>query len=157
MQGAPIPDQSRVYLLPGDLHATAAPCEITTILGSCVAVCLWDASSRTGGMNHFLLPQSRDGAQPSMRFGDVATQELLHRLHRLGCRHENLTAKLFGGSALWQPDYCYEKSLGALNVEAAHTMMKSYKIRIIAADTGGNQGRKIVFSTDDGSAWARRI
>jgi chemotaxis protein CheD len=152
-----IPDPRRVFLLPGEVHATGDRCEITTILGSCVAVCLWDSNLRAGGMNHFLLPSSQDPAERSLRFGDVATQELLHRLYTLGCQRRTLVAKLFGGAALWQPEGRYVNSLGARNVEAAQRMMKNCGIHVIAQDTGGNDGRKIIFDTDDGSAWTRRV
>src|SRR5579862_7121055 len=70
----------RVYLLPGQLHASAEPCQISTILGSCVAVCLFDRTRLTGGMNHFLLPNSRQGEQESLRFGDSSTVALLEML-----------------------------------------------------------------------------
>jgi chemotaxis protein CheD len=153
-------DRQRVYLLPGQLHASDHPSQITTILGSCVAICLCDTDLRIGGMNHFLLPTSRDGAGHSMestRFGDIATQELMQRLYSLGCRSENLRAKLFGGAALWQREDRYAHSLGARNVEAAQRMMNNCGIRVVAQDTGGNRGRKILFNTDDGSVWARQV
>ncbi|HJX83059.1 MAG TPA: chemotaxis protein CheD [Candidatus Angelobacter sp.] len=155
--GIVIHDPRRVFLLPGELHATGDRCEITTILGSCVAVCLWDSSVRAGGMNHFLLPGSQESAEMSSRFGNVATQELLHRLYSLGCQRKSLVAKLFGGAALWQPEGRYINSLGARNVETSQRMMKNCGIHIVAQDTGGNHGRKIIFDTEDGSVWARRI
>jgi len=150
-------ERLRRYLLPGDLHAAAEPCQITTILGSCVAICLWDARRRAGGMNHFLLPASRPERDPSMRFGDLATAELLERLLALGCRRQSITAKLFGGAALFQSPGRYSASLGAKNVASALLMMKNARIPVIANETGGHHGRKIVFNTDDGLAWSRRI
>src|SRR5579864_7429161 len=59
--------RQRVYLQPGALHASAEATQVTTILGSCVAVCLWDSKLHTGGMNHFLLPVGRLGEGTSMR------------------------------------------------------------------------------------------
>src|SRR5882757_9031429 len=100
--GPIVGNRQRVYLLPGQLHASAEPCQIKTILGSCVSICLWDKRRSTGAMNHFLLPVSREGQPASLRFADVATNVLLEQLHRLGCRPPNLRAKLFGGAALFQ-------------------------------------------------------
>src|SRR4051812_50175375 len=57
-----------VYLLPGELHASAEQTQVTTILGSCVSVCLWDQKLRIGGMNHFLLPMWREGGGRSKGF-----------------------------------------------------------------------------------------
>src|SRR5258706_12030974 len=91
-----------VYLLPGQLHASAEPCQIRTILGSCVSICLWDQRQRIGGMNHFLLPASRQGEAASLRFADVATEVLLGKLLQMGCRPQDLQAKIFGGSSMFQ-------------------------------------------------------
>ena len=149
--------RQRVYLLPGQLHASAGPCQIRTILGSCVSICLWDRRSLAGGMNHFLLGASREGQPASFRFADAATAELLKKLVRLGCRTPDLTAKIFGGAALFQKQNRYAASLGAKNVAAALQLMKDAGIPVAAQETGGTQGRKVVFNTDDGAAWSQRI
>jgi chemotaxis protein CheD len=149
--------RKRAYLLPGQLHVSAEACQIKTILGSCVAICLLDKQRSTGGMNHFLLPSSQEGQSASLRFADVATSVLLERLRVLGCRPPNLRAKVFGGAAIFQNRDRYAASLGAQNVAAALYLMKRAGIPVIAQETGGPQGRKIVFNTDDGVAWSRRI
>lgn len=156
-QAPEVAGRSRIYLLPGELKASAEPAQITTILGSCVAVCLWDTHRHIGGMNHFLLPACREGEGCSTRFGDIATQELLQMLLELGCQKRHLTAKLFGGSALFRPQSDYLASLGAKNVEAARTMMRNARIPVVAQDTGGAHGRKLIFHTDDGAAWSRQV
>jgi chemotaxis protein CheD len=145
------------YLLPGQLHVSAGPCQIRTILGSCVAICLWDKGQSVGGMNHFLLPASRDGEPASLRFADMATKTLVEKLQRLGCRTRDLQAKIFGGSSMFQSQNRYAVSLGARNVSAALDLLKGAGIAVAAQETGGTQGRKIVFNTDNGMAWSRRI
>ena len=152
-------DQKRActYLLPGQLFASAEPCQIKTILGSCVAICVWDKRRGAGGMNHFLLPSAGEGKPGSLRYGDEATRVLLEQLRTLGCRTPNLRAKIFGGAALFQPRDRYAASLGAKNVVAAVQLMRDAKIPIVAQETGGPQGRKVLFNTDDGVAWSRRI
>jgi chemotaxis protein CheD len=156
--GVPAPEgRQRAYLLPGQLHVSAEPCQIRTILGSCVSICLWDQRQHTGGMNHFLLPASREGEPASLRFADVATGALLENLRRLGCRPRNLEAKIFGGSSMFQNQNRYPGSLGARNVAAALDLLKAAAIPVTVQETGGTRGRKIVFNTDDGVAWSRRI
>jgi chemotaxis protein CheD len=150
-------ERRRAYLLPGQLHVSGEPCQIRTILGSCVSICLWDQRKRAGGMNHFLLPASREGEAASQRFADVATKALLEKLQLLGCRPPALQAKIFGGSSMFQSENRYGSSLGARNVAAALDLMKNAGIPVSVRDTGGSQGRKIVFNTDDGMAWSRRI
>src|SRR5947209_14352815 len=149
--------RQKVYLLPGELHASAEQCQVTTILGSCISVCLWDQTLHIGGMNHFLLPMWREGGGRSTRFGDLAVRELLGKILRLGSQRKNLQAKVFGGAALFQSAKHYETSLGAKNVEAAQMLMKQEGIAIMAQDTGGDHGRKLIFNTDDGSAWSRQV
>lgn len=147
----------RVYLLPGELHVSAEPCQIITILGSCVAVCLHDATRLVGGMNHFILPMSQNSHERSLRFADHATVTLLEKLMGLGCRLENITAKIFGGSALFQSRNRYRESLGAKNVNSAIQLLDNAGIPIIARETGGHCGRKVIFDTEEGVVWSRRV
>lgn len=135
----------------------ATPTQITTILGSCVSICLWDSKNQVGGMNHFLFPEWHKGDGPSTRFGNLATLSLFSSLIDLGCEPRNLKAKLFGGAALFTKPERYATSLGAKNVVVAQRAMARAGIPIIAQDTGGQFGRKIVFDTADGSAWSRKV
>ena len=150
-------DRKKAYLLPGKLYASAEPCQIKTILGSCVAICLWDKWRGAGGMNHFLLPSSREGQPASLRYADEATRVLLELLDALGCRPPSLCAKIFGGAALFQSNSRYGVSLGGKNVAAALSLMKGTGIPVVAQETGGSAGRKLIFNTDDGVAWTQRI
>jgi len=52
-----MPRQVTIYI--GTVFAAREPTVIETLLGSCVAVCLWDPETRVGGMNHFLLRTRR--------------------------------------------------------------------------------------------------
>ena len=150
-------NRKKAYLLPGELHASAEPCQVKTILGSCVAICLWDRWRGAGGINHFLLPSSREGHPASLRYADEATRVLLELLEALGCRPPNLCAKIFGGAALFQSNNRYVLSLGGKNVGAALSLMKGAGIPVVAQETGGSRGRKLIFNTDDGVAWTQRI
>jgi chemotaxis protein CheD len=156
-RGIAQPKRVCTYLLPGQLFASAEPVQIKTTLGSCVAICLWDKRRSAGGMNHFLLPSSREGEPASLRYADEATRVLLERLRELGCGTPNLRAKVFGGGALFQTRELYGTTLGAKNVAAALELMTKAGIPIVAQVTGGPQGRKLLFNTDDGVAWSRRI
>jgi chemotaxis protein CheD len=150
-------ERQRAYLLPGQLHVSADPCQIRTILGSCVAICLWDSRRRVGGMNHFLLPASSQGHPASTRFADVATRTLLEMLQALGCRLPHLQAKIFGGASMFQKQDRSAISLGAKNVAAALDLMKNAAIPVVVQETGGTIGRKIMLNTDDGIVWCQRI
>ena len=141
-----------VYLLPGHLVAAAEPCDVTTILGSCVAVCLFDRRGRAGGVNHFLLPQHPATQPRSPRFGNVAIRELIDAVCAHGCRPADLRAHVFGGAgvvaglaAAWRP-------VGEQNVEIAERMLADAGIPVVERDLGGTRGRRLHFRTDDGAA-----
>jgi chemotaxis protein CheD len=150
-------ERQRAYLLPGQLHVSADPCQIRTILGSCVAICLWDSHLGVGGMNHFLLPASSEGHPATTRFADVASQALFDMLQALGCRLPHLQAKIFGGSSMFQKQDRHTVSLGAKNVAAALDWLTKVGIPVTVQETGGTYGRKIIFNTDDGIVWCQRI
>jgi hypothetical protein len=69
--------RTKVYLHPGQVFAAAYPTTVTTILGSCVSLCLWDPTLRIGGINHFLLPFWIGDDAASPRFGTVAIESLI--------------------------------------------------------------------------------
>jgi chemotaxis protein CheD len=94
---SPLQPAQRVYLAPGQLFASGDRVQVTTILGSCVAVCLFDNEAEVGGVNHFLLPH---GTPPSPRFADHATTLLMQRVLALGAERGRLRAKLFGGACV---------------------------------------------------------
>jgi chemotaxis protein CheD len=145
-----------IYLHPGQMIASREAAAVTTILGSCVSVCVWDALSRIGGVNHYLLP-SAGTSDPSLRFGDTATHALVGKLLALGATRAGLKAKVFGGAGITDAFARPEGSLGALNVEGALEALFADGVPVAAQDTGGRRGRKLVFHTDDGSAWVKEL
>jgi chemotaxis protein CheD len=145
------------YLHPGDLLASGEPMALTTILGSCVGVCLFDAESRTGGMNHFLLPDSL-GARPTTRFGDLAMPRLLTDVLEAGGRRGRLQARVFGGACVLDAFRATAAShLGERNAEVALRFLEQHGIPVVSRDIGGKRGRKLVFHTDDGTVSLREI
>lgn len=145
------------YLHSDGVLVSAEACTVMTILGSCVSVCLWDPVRRIGGMNHFLLPhQTGHGARAS-RFGSTAVKLLIEKLDSLGCRRRDLHAKVFGGACINGIVGAEGSNLGAKNVEVAIAALELDGIPIISKDVGGNCGRKVLFRTDDGTAWVRKI
>jgi chemotaxis protein CheD len=145
-----------VYLHPGQLVASRTPAAVSTVLGSCVAVCAWDPSSGIGGMNHFLLAAPLLGRDP-LRSGESATRALLAELVALGARESFLVAKMFGGASVLAPVEGGTTPLGLENVSAARRALSAAGIEVVAEDVGGTWGRKVVFHTDDGSARVRRL
>jgi chemotaxis receptor (MCP) glutamine deamidase CheD len=73
-----------IFLAPGELVVCRDAVRIRTILGSCIAVCLWDRRRRVGGVNHYLLPRPTDGKTCDNRFGSVAIPRLIAGVCRAG-------------------------------------------------------------------------
>lgn len=145
----------KFYLHAGQLYAAAKPTEIVTILGSCVAVCLYDVSRGVGGVNHFMLPGA--GPSPSPRYAKDAVELLLSQLVSLGARRSRLEAKLFGGAAVLKLGTHPARDLGARNIEAARAKLAEERIPVVNEDVGGNRGRKLLFSTADGTALVKQV
>jgi len=143
------PRRASHYLHPGQIFASHVACDITTILGSCVSICLWSPRLRVGGMNHFLLPQWAAGETATPKFGNVAFERLLHRLAALGCQPTDLRAKVFGGACMLDALKGRQDQLGGRNVEIALELLRLARIPVLAQDVGGEHGRKIAFRTDD--------
>lgn len=144
------------YVYPGQVFVSAEPVEVTTVLGSCVAVCLWDGRLRLGGINHFLLPEGgRDDV--STRIGRPAVERLIEEVLKLGSREADLSAKLFGGAAVIEALCHGEDHLGARNVAVAGAVLAERRIPVVAKDVLGNRGRKVIFRTESGVALVRRL
>lgn len=143
--------QDKIEVGMGEFKITSNPTILQTMgLGSCVAVCLYDRGHKIGGLAHILLPDSKSGkgGVNPMRFADRAIDAMLERMERKGC--ENITAKIFGGASMFA-NVNKMMQIGERNIEAVRKVLGELKIRIIADDTGGSQGRSVWFDTTDGS------
>jgi chemotaxis protein CheD len=148
---------ARHYLIPGKIFAAAQPFAISTIVGSSVALCLWDSGRRIGGANHFMLPEGPEESETATRYANVANPTLLQRMLELGAERKTLEARIFGGS---QPTVTFGNtgdSVGDRNVQAVTTFLNMNGIRLIQNEVGGTHGRKLVFHTDDGRVWWERL
>ena len=150
-------DLIKVYLQPGQLYAAAQPSAITTVLGSCVAVCLWDPVSAIGGMNHYLLPFFAGAGKGTPRFGNVAMTQLVDRLIALGALRGRLQAKVFGGACVLEAFQARQGHLGEKNASVALKLLEELGIPVVSRDVGGRSGRKLIFHTDLGNAWVAKL
>jgi chemotaxis protein CheD len=151
--GGVIPNlvRERRFLQPGHLLVSAQPVAITTILGSCIAVCIWDPGKRVGGMNHFMLPMAATGASASPRFGNSAMEELVKRLRDAGGRLPFLRARVYGGACMFAGMQSADH-LGRKNADVAMEFLRRSGIDVVEVEVGGNRGRKLIFNTDEGTA-----
>lgn len=145
-------DGSSDYIIPvvqGEFVISDDPRAIlTTVLGSCVAVCLFDAEEGIGGMNHFLLPFGPGRDTTNLKFGANAMELLINGVLKRGGRRENLRAKVFGGASM-NPAH---RGIGTSNSGFARQFLKDEGIPCIAESTGGCSARRLRFWPVDGRA-----
>jgi chemotaxis protein CheD len=137
------------FLYPSTLFASKDSYMVKTILGSCVAICLWDPVTKIGGINHYMLPHWNGNDLASPKFGNIAIEKLLERMIQLGAKKEHMQAKIFGGGDLISKGGS-SMLIGERNIRVARLMLEEKGIPIIASSTGGRKGRKILFFTDTG-------
>ena len=139
----------KYYLLPGALKFSRKPMEITTLLGSCVSVCLWDPNLKIGGMNHYMMPFWNGSGLASPKFGNIAIEKLIKSLLNLGSQRSDIVAKVFGGAAVLNSSECIF-NIGERNINIQENILKQSGITVVAKSLGGDRGRKLIFNTDTG-------
>lgn len=151
----PVTGERSVRLMIGSAFASRTSASLTTVLGSCVSICLFDAQTGVGGMNHFMLPaNNRDQKQPrDLRFGCDALPWLVQALTDLGARMEKLQAKVFGGGAAMGK----QTRIGYTNIEFARVQLGELGIPILAEDVGKTLARQVRFDTGTGRAYVRYL
>jgi chemotaxis protein CheD len=140
---------SRHFLFPGTIFAEPFEHQISTVLGSCVAVCIWDHVARKGGMNHMMLPLWNGEGLATPKYGNIAMEKLLSKVLSIGCRREHLVAKVFGGANLTGTGMELFM-IGDRNITLALDMLADFKIPVVARDVGGRVGRKIIMNSGTG-------
>jgi chemotaxis protein CheD len=136
----------KLFLYPGQLVVTKDEMEITTILGSCVSVCLFDPNGRIAGMNHFIMPVNDNYKSDIEKYGNTSLEFMLDKMLCMGSNQRDIVAKIFGGGEL----LTYKNlnfNIGKKNFEAALDFICKHEIRIISKSVGGIMGRKIIFNT----------
>jgi chemotaxis protein CheD len=143
-------------LRPGDVFFSRQPAQVVAVLGSCVAVALWDPESGAGGMNHYLLPRWRGGAVTA-KYGDVANVALVARFEKAGLPLARLRAKVFGGACVMKALCDRPSRLCEENVAAARDFLAAHGIAIDEEHVSGTKGMRVLFDTSEGTASVRRL
>lgn len=142
----------------GGVFASDRPAVIRTVLGSCIAVCLFDPISRVGGMNHYMLPSSTDvlHKQDPTRYGLQAMEVLMGSMQKLGARRDRIVAKLFGGGHVLNTTDS-DASVPARNIAFIQQYVREEKLQVVAQDLGGYLPRAVHFYTQTGKALIKRL
>lgn len=146
------------YVLPGDVVSASAPCRFVTVLGSCVAVCLYDSIARIGGINHYLLPGAPLQPEGSpWRWSDASIHELMRQVVERGATVRRLKGKVFGGAQISPRNVHCGFKIGERNIEHALAQLDRLGVEIVSRSIGGHAGRKIVFESHTGNVWVKNL
>lgn len=155
----------RVTIAPGEYYASNEAVTISTLLGSCVAACLFDPVNKVVGMNHFLLSNRRYARELPMyateagRYGIHAMELLINEMMRIGANRKHLKAKAFGGARILPQTgevgnfFCVNE----VNCRFIREFLASENIPLLAEDLGGVAGKVIHFSNGDYAVYLRKI
>lgn len=150
----PLPVQTfeRITLLQGQALATAdAGIEYTTVLGSCVASCLFDPQAQVGGMNHFLLAEPPRGAGIDEHYGVYLMEVLINAMLKLGASRGRMRAHLYGGANM----HAAMARIGSMNAEFARRFLIQEGIPLVREDLGGTNARRVDFRPTSGRVRCR--
>lgn len=150
-----------VKVLPGEFFVSDEDIVITTVLGSCVAACIWDRHVGVGGMNHFMLPGEEGGSRDADplglagRYGVYAMEQLINELIKRGGRKANFEAKVFGGGQVMRN--MTSINIGERNAQFVEQFLRTEGIRIGARDLLDVHPRRVAFFPATGRALCKKL
>lgn len=151
-----------VKLLPGQYFVTTQDKMLVTVLGSCVAACLYDPDTGIGGMNHFMLPTVNKTASEfektqgmAAKYGVHAMEILINDLVKAGANKTRIKAKVFGGGKV-VPSFV-QHDVGMFNAEFVTAFLNTEGIPILASDLCDVYARKVYFFPNNGNVFMKRI
>jgi len=156
-----------VTLYIGGVHASDEAIVIKTLLGSCIAVCLYDPERRAGGMNHFMLPHGATASGSNglaglpgdtniTRFGVHAMDRLIAAVMKAGGDRRRLVAKVFGGAHVLGIGES-RSSIPHQNIAFARAFLEKEKFPVLAEDVGGYDPREVRLLTATGQVLVRQV
>jgi chemotaxis protein CheD len=147
----------RVTIHIGGVRASREPMLVDTVLGSCIAACIYDPVAGVGGMNHFMLPEGADPGNPtSARYGVNAMELLISEIMKLGGTRKRFQAKVFGGGHVLR----IRESLDGIpqqNIDFVHRFLNTESIPVMGEDIGGYQARRVLFNTQSTKVYLKKL
>lgn len=152
------PPQRRHSVMQGESQVSNDPnMVLTTILGSCIACCLYDPRAKVGGMNHFLLPlppqSAPDDIGAAQRYGLYAMELLVNEMLKAGAHRSFMRARLYGGANM----HSGMRNIGLDNSHFAQQFLAADGIELAFCDTGGTSARRLDFQPVTGRIRCRLV
>lgn len=126
-----------------------------TVVGSCIAIMLYDKKFRIGGLVHIMLGYSHGQTDNPSKYADTAVPYLIKEMVAMGAaEHRLAAAKIAGGGEMFE-SLQGEGSVSRTNIAAVQDILPRHGIRIIASDLGGTMGRRITFDVATGRVYVQ--
>jgi chemotaxis protein CheD len=138
-------DSKTYFLKPGYIFASQELHLIHVVLGSCLAVCLWDSNQNFGGACHFIYSKAAHG-EANGKFGELAIPHLIRLMQELGADIRHLKAHIIGGAHNLNSN----SDVGTDNIAMAEAILTKYHIKVVTKEVGGAFGRKVIYNSMTG-------
>ncbi|MBV1872696.1 MAG: chemoreceptor glutamine deamidase CheD [Gammaproteobacteria bacterium] len=146
---------------PGEVYVTVSGELISTVLGSCISVCMYDPAAGVAGMNHFMLPRDKtdkntiDKCSNPARYGNWAMEFLINEMLKAGAKKDRLETKIFGGGKVLADMEFMD--IGQRNIDFVFSYLVQEGLHIGPKDVGGEYPRKVLFFGDTGQVKVKKI
>ncbi len=142
----------------GEIYISKQPTLVTTVVGSCIAFCVWDRRLRIGAMSHFALPSTDMIHSPNKKdsyyCGNIAIKALFREFKKMGSHPQDIVVKLAGGAKVLGT---VDSTIGQRNIEMSREICSEYAIKIAGESVGGNTGTKVRFDTASGDLYIQNL
>jgi chemotaxis protein CheD len=152
-----------VYLHPGEIFFSNKPSMVSTVLGSCLSITMFDDRTKFGAISHCQLPICK-GANKHCRnciapykFVECTIKNMITKFEENKINRYDLAVKIFGGADVFSNEEGLFLDVGKQNIITAKKEIIDYKLNLVAMDVGGNEGRQIIFTTNNGDIFLHRI
>lgn len=144
-----------VKVLPGEFCISKEDVVLSTVLGSCISVCIFDPLVKMGGMNHFMLPanNAQEDIERPLRYGLFAMEQLMNAMMKNGCKRESMQIKVTGGGAMISGLI----SIGSQNIEFIKKYIEEESLQLISTDLGGDQARRVAYFPKTGRMLVKKL
>jgi chemotaxis protein CheD len=165
MKTNPNPDNLPVfYLHPGEVFFSKKPFLVSTVLGSCLSITMFDNRTKFGGISHCKLPNCSEAnyncinCQEQYKFVVCTIKQMIKKFEENKVKRYDLEVKIFGGAdVFYNESGSNSNSIGKQNIVAAKKGILDNRLNLVAMDVGGSEGRQIIFTTNNGDIFLHRV
>ncbi|MFP4662119.1 MAG: chemotaxis protein CheD [Halanaerobiales bacterium] len=150
---SPREGQNDYFLQPGYIFVSKEPYIISTILGSCVSVCLRDRVKKYGGMNHYIYARPVDD-QDKPIYGSVSITYMIKTMQEFGSKLNSIDAYIIGGA---RSNTLASSTVGPDNIRIAKEILNKFNLNIRKIEVSGQKGKKVIFNTFNGELRIKKL